>query len=49
MHQYVQMYGNGSNFYVGWGECSHIEWINDNGIHIQRQARNFNEQVGEKI
>ena len=49
MHQYVQMYGNGSNFYGGWGEHAHIEWIKDSGLCMQRQAGNFNEQVGQML
>ena len=45
MQKYVQMYGNASNFYGGWGELCHIEWIKDNGLHTQRQALNFNDQI----
>jgi hypothetical protein len=43
------MYGNASNFYGGWGERCHIEWIKDNGLRTQRQASNFNYQIGERI
>ena len=49
MQKYVQMYRNSSNFYGGWGERCHIEWIKDNGLHTQRQASNFNDQIGEHI
>jgi hypothetical protein len=49
MQNYVQMYGNASNFYGGWGECCHIEWIKDNSLRTQRHASNFNEQIGERI
>jgi hypothetical protein len=49
MQRYVQMYGNASNFYGGWGERCHIEWIKDNGLRTQRQASTFNDQIGERI
>ena len=49
MQRYVQMYGNAYNFYGGWGERCHIEWIKDNGLRTQRQASNFNDQIGERI
>ena len=43
------MYCNAYNFYGGWGERCHIEWIKDNGLRTQRQASNFNDQIGERI
>ena len=49
MQKYVQMYGNESNFYGGWGEFCHSEWIKDNGLCTQRQALCFNDQIGERI
>ena len=49
IQRYVQMCGNAYNFYGGWGEHCHIEWIKDNGLRTQRQASNFNDQIGERI
>ncbi len=49
MKNYVQMYGNTSNFYGGWGERCHIEWIKDNCLRTQRQASTFNDQIWERI
>lgn len=49
MQKCVLMYGNAANFHDGWGGCSHMEWIKDNGLSIQRQASKFNEQIGEHI
>jgi hypothetical protein len=49
VRKYVQKYGNACNFYGGWGERAHIDWVKDNGLHMQRHARTFIEQVGERI
>ncbi len=38
-----------TNFYGGWGDRAHIEWIKDNGLHTQAQGGNFNQQVKEMI
>jgi len=49
IHKYVQKYGNSLNFYGGWGERAHIDWVKDNSLHTQRHASTFIEQVGEWI
>jgi hypothetical protein len=46
---YIMFYGNAFNFYGGWGERGHIDYVKDNAKNTQRQASKFLAQLGTRV
>ena len=48
MPDYIRWFGNGINFYGGFGERGHITYVKDNAQQTQRQSSTFLEQIGRR-
>jgi hypothetical protein len=46
---YMTFHGNTLNFYSGFGERSHIEYVKDNALRTQRQIQSFIEQMAHRV
>ena len=46
---YMSFYGNALNFYSGFGERSHIEYVKDNAMNTQRQIHSFLQQMAHRV
>ena len=49
MRVYMMFYGNGFNFYGGWGERAHITHVKDNAGNTQMQPSTFVAQLGTRV
>lgn len=49
MVEFLKMFGNGLNFYGGFGERGHITHVKDNAEQTRQQSQTFLQEIGKRV